>query len=158
MLKCMVHGGRVHAGNGISVLDWHAQCLVHGGFAHACGRRRGRRASLEGLAHAGGRRVGGRAPNDACATLPAAAPDTRPCRNPFYTFSLQTEAEYEKEKLNERIARLSGGVAVIQVRNAAALGLASTGCWWGPLYDLSSGDFMYSHAVGWGWGPMYGFG
>ena len=28
----------------------------------------------------------------------------------------QTEAEYEKEKLNERIARLSGGVAVIQVR------------------------------------------
>ena len=26
-----------------------------------------------------------------------------------------TEAEYEKEKLNERIARLSGGVAVIQV-------------------------------------------
>lgn len=29
---------------------------------------------------------------------------------------LQTEAEYEKEKLNERIARLSGGVAVIQVR------------------------------------------
>ena len=27
----------------------------------------------------------------------------------------QAEAEYEKEKLNERIARLSGGVAVIQV-------------------------------------------
>ncbi|KAL4423737.1 hypothetical protein ABPG75_001038 [Micractinium tetrahymenae] len=27
----------------------------------------------------------------------------------------ETEAEYEKEKLNERIARLSGGVAVIQV-------------------------------------------
>jgi chaperonin GroEL len=28
----------------------------------------------------------------------------------------QTEQEYEKEKLNERIARLSGGVAIIQVR------------------------------------------
>jgi hypothetical protein len=27
-----------------------------------------------------------------------------------------TEQEYEKEKLNERIARLSGGVAIIQVR------------------------------------------
>lgn len=31
------------------------------------------------------------------------------------TPTVQTEAEYEKEKLNERIARLSGGVAVIQV-------------------------------------------
>lgn len=28
-----------------------------------------------------------------------------------------TEQEYEKEKLNERIARLSGGVAIIQVRH-----------------------------------------
>ncbi len=28
----------------------------------------------------------------------------------------ETEQEYEKEKLNERIARLSGGVAIIQVR------------------------------------------
>ncbi len=27
-----------------------------------------------------------------------------------------TEQEYEREKLNERIARLSGGVAIIQVR------------------------------------------
>ena len=27
----------------------------------------------------------------------------------------ETEQEYEKEKLQERIARLSGGVAVIQV-------------------------------------------
>ena len=27
----------------------------------------------------------------------------------------ETEQEYEKEKLNERIARLSGGVAIIQV-------------------------------------------
>ena len=26
-----------------------------------------------------------------------------------------TEQEYEREKLNERIARLSGGVAIIQV-------------------------------------------
>lgn len=34
----------------------------------------------------------------------------------------QTEAEYEKEKLNERIARLSGGVAVIQVRQQAQHG------------------------------------
>lgn len=28
-----------------------------------------------------------------------------------------TEQEYEKEKLSERIARLSGGVAIIQVRH-----------------------------------------
>lgn len=28
---------------------------------------------------------------------------------------LSSEQEYEKEKLNERIARLSGGVAIIQV-------------------------------------------
>ena len=28
----------------------------------------------------------------------------------------ETEQEYEKEKLNERVARLSGGVAIIQVR------------------------------------------
>ncbi len=27
----------------------------------------------------------------------------------------ETEQEYEKEKLNERVARLSGGVAIIQV-------------------------------------------
>ena len=33
-----------------------------------------------------------------------------------------TEADYEKEKLNERIARLSGGVAVIQVRACACAG------------------------------------
>jgi len=32
-----------------------------------------------------------------------------------------TEQEYEKEKLNERIARLSGGVAVIQVGVCACL-------------------------------------
>lgn len=30
-------------------------------------------------------------------------------------FSQAAEQEYEKEKLNERIAKLSGGVAVIQV-------------------------------------------
>jgi len=30
-----------------------------------------------------------------------------------------TEQEYEKEKLNERIARLSGGVAIIQVHSSA---------------------------------------
>lgn len=29
-----------------------------------------------------------------------------------------TEQDYEKEKLNERIARLSGGVAIIQVSHA----------------------------------------
>jgi chaperonin GroEL len=28
-----------------------------------------------------------------------------------------TEQDYEREKLNERIARLSGGVAIIQVGN-----------------------------------------
>lgn len=28
----------------------------------------------------------------------------------------QAEQDYEKEKLNERIAKLSGGVAVIQVK------------------------------------------
>lgn len=33
-----------------------------------------------------------------------------------YALLLQTEQEYEKEKLNERIARLSGGVAIIQAR------------------------------------------
>ena len=27
----------------------------------------------------------------------------------------ETEMDYEKEKLNERVARLSGGVAIIQV-------------------------------------------
>lgn len=27
----------------------------------------------------------------------------------------ETEQDYEKEKLNERVARLSGGVAIIQV-------------------------------------------
>jgi chaperonin GroEL len=32
----------------------------------------------------------------------------------------QTEQEYEKEKLNERIARLSGGVAIIQVGKQGA--------------------------------------
>lgn len=32
-----------------------------------------------------------------------------------------TEQDYEKEKLNERIARLSGGVAIIQVRAVAGL-------------------------------------
>lgn len=30
-----------------------------------------------------------------------------------------TEQDYEKEKLNERIARLSGGVAIIQVSSGA---------------------------------------
>lgn len=34
----------------------------------------------------------------------------------FYLSNLQAaEQEYEKEKLNERIAKLAGGVAVIQV-------------------------------------------
>ena len=28
----------------------------------------------------------------------------------------ETEMDYEREKLNERVARLSGGVAIIQVR------------------------------------------
>lgn len=37
------------------------------------------------------------------------------CSSLLFLFAMQTEAEYEKEKLNERIARLSGGVAVIQV-------------------------------------------
>jgi O-acetylhomoserine/O-acetylserine sulfhydrylase-like pyridoxal-dependent enzyme len=31
-----------------------------------------------------------------------------------------TEQDYEKEKLQERIARLSGGVAIIQVSNGDA--------------------------------------
>ncbi len=31
----------------------------------------------------------------------------------------ETEQDYEKEKLNERVARLSGGVAIIQVWPAA---------------------------------------
>lgn len=29
----------------------------------------------------------------------------------------ETEQDYEREKLNERVARLSGGVAIIQVRS-----------------------------------------
>ncbi len=33
----------------------------------------------------------------------------------------QTELDYEKEKLNERIARLSGGVAIIQVHDVEML-------------------------------------
>ena len=37
------------------------------------------------------------------------------------TLSEQTEQDYEREKLNERVARLSGGVAVIQVRPALLL-------------------------------------
>ncbi len=32
----------------------------------------------------------------------------------------ETEMDYEREKLNERVARLSGGVAIIQVRGLDA--------------------------------------
>lgn len=39
-----------------------------------------------------------------------------------------TEQEYEKEKLNERIARLSGGVAIIQVGVHQALALKCLRC------------------------------
>ena len=45
----------------------------------------------------------------------------------------QTDMDYEREKLNERIARLSGGVAIIQVlsrcrrRELAALILTADG-------------------------------
>lgn len=45
--------------------------------------------------------------------LPAVPNPLCPCDSSSPAW--QTEAEYEKEKLNERIARLSGGVAVIQV-------------------------------------------
>ncbi|KAL6779826.1 CPN60B1 [Auxenochlorella protothecoides x Auxenochlorella symbiontica] len=44
-------------------------------------------------------------------TAEAIAARVRQIRN----MAAETEAEYEKEKLNERVARLSGGVAVIQV-------------------------------------------
>lgn len=47
----------------------------------------------------------------------------------FIALLLQTEAEYEKEKLNERIARLSGGVAVIQVRDGLACSLLPLPAW-----------------------------
>ena len=40
-----------------------------------------------------------------------------------------TEQDYEREKLNERIARLSGGVAIIQ----ASRGVKVLGAWWAPL-------------------------
>jgi hypothetical protein len=51
-----------------------------------------------------------------CLPHPCLPPHPRlPAPSPCPAPSLQTEAEYEKEKLNERIARLSGGVAVIQV-------------------------------------------
>ena len=43
-------------------------------------------------------------------------PPSTPCHPPATRHYTQTEADYEKEKLNERIARLSGGVAVIQAR------------------------------------------
>ena len=36
----------------------------------------------------------------------------------FYMLLQAAEQEYEREKLNERIAKLSGGVAVIQVTNS----------------------------------------
>ena len=32
-----------------------------------------------------------------------------------------TEQDYEREKLNERVARLSGGVAILQARSLAGL-------------------------------------
>ena len=37
-----------------------------------------------------------------------------------------TEQDYEKEKLNERVARLSGGVAIIQVYHANIAGIWGT--------------------------------
>lgn len=40
----------------------------------------------------------------------------------------ETEQDYEKEKLNERVARLSGGVAVIQVRHSSDLVCLFSGC------------------------------
>ena len=39
----------------------------------------------------------------------------------------ETEQDYEKEKLNERVARLAGGVAIIQVR-ALAEYMVTCGC------------------------------
>ena len=38
----------------------------------------------------------------------------------------ETEQDYEKEKLNERVARLSGGVAIIQVQSGT---MEALGCW-----------------------------
>jgi len=42
----------------------------------------------------------------------------------FYEPNLQAaEQEYEKEKLNERIAKLAGGVAVIQVMSSTQIAI-----------------------------------
>ena len=40
-----------------------------------------------------------------------------------------TELDYEREKLNERIARLAGGVAIIQARVFRVLQLKGVGPW-----------------------------
>lgn len=45
------------------------------------------------------------------------------------TLMENTEQDYEKEKLNERIARLSGGVAVIQVQKAVHFGFVMVYRW-----------------------------
>jgi chaperonin GroEL len=52
----------------------------------------------------------------------------------------QTEQDYEKEKLNERVARLSGGVAVIQVCPQSA-------SWCCCLYACSGKSVRHSPAM-----------
>jgi hypothetical protein len=47
-----------------------------------------------------------------------------------------TEQDYEREKLNERIARLSGGVAIIQVGGLAGLLDVAVGCVWTRLLGM----------------------
>ena len=55
-------------------------------------------------------------------------PHTRAHTQQIKNLASEAEAEYEKEKLNERVARLSGGVAVIQVRAAIGASLADWLC------------------------------
>lgn len=45
------------------------------------------------------------------------------CAAQIRNLAADTEQEYEREKLNERVARLSGGVAIIQVSHISAPGL-----------------------------------
>jgi chaperonin GroEL (HSP60 family) len=66
------------------------------------------------------------------------------------TLCAATEQDYEREKLNERIARLSGGVAVIQVRSrhaaAATLAAALTTSWMVRMRALGRERCVLLHA------------
>ena len=54
----------------------------------------------------------------------------------------ETEQDYEKEKLNERVARLSGGVAIIQVGSSRVYGHL-----WVQLIALGSDPRLLCNAL-----------